>query len=72
MKLSISLTEDDVAFVDEYVRTAGLESRSAAIRRALHLLRQPALEEDYAKAWEEWASSGDQAAWDAATGDGLA
>jgi Arc/MetJ-type ribon-helix-helix transcriptional regulator len=72
MKLSISLSDEDVAFVDEYVRDSGLESRSAAIRRALHLLRQPALEQDYEKAWEEWAASGDQAAWDVTTGDGLA
>jgi Arc/MetJ-type ribon-helix-helix transcriptional regulator len=72
VKLSISLSDEDVAFVDEYVRSSGLESRSAAIRRALHLLRQPALEQDYEQAWEEWAASGEQAAWDAVTGDGLA
>jgi Arc/MetJ-type ribon-helix-helix transcriptional regulator len=72
VKLSISLSDEDVAFVDEYVRSSGLESRSAAIRRALHLLRQPALEQDYEHAWEEWAASGEQAAWDTTIGDGLA
>lgn len=72
MKLSISLSDDDVAFVDDYVAAAGLASRSAAIQRALHLLRQPELEQDYEQAWEEWAASGDQAAWDSTVGDGLA
>jgi len=71
VKVSISLSEDDVAFVDEYVRASGLESRSAAIRRALHLLRLPELEQDYETAWTEWAASGDEAAWDATAGDGL-
>jgi Arc/MetJ-type ribon-helix-helix transcriptional regulator len=72
VKLSISLSDEDVAFVDEYVHAAGLASRSAVIRRALHLLRQPALEQDYAEAWEEWSASGEQAAWDPTAGDGLA
>jgi Arc/MetJ-type ribon-helix-helix transcriptional regulator len=71
VKLSISLSEEDVALIDEYVRAAGLASRSAAIRRALHLLRQPELEQDYAQAWEEWAASGEQAAWDSTAGDGM-
>jgi hypothetical protein len=41
------------------------------IRRALHLLQQPDLEADYAAAWDEWAASGEQAAWDPTSGDGL-
>ena len=71
MKLSVSLTDEDVAIVDEYVRTSGLKSRSAVIRRALHLLHQPDLEQDYAAAWQEWAATGEQAAWDSTAGDGL-
>jgi len=71
VKLSVSLTEEDIAIVDEYVRTSGVKSRSAAIRRALHLLRQPDLEQGYAAAWDEWAASGEQAAWDSTIGDGL-
>ena len=71
MKLSVSLTDEDVAIVDEYVRTSGLKSRSAVIRRALHLLRQPDLEQDYAAAWEEWEVSGEQSTWDVTAGDGV-
>ncbi|PRC51687.1 antitoxin, partial [Mycobacterium sp. ITM-2017-0098] len=33
MKLSISLSEEDVALVDAYVERAGLPSRSAAIQK---------------------------------------
>lgn len=70
MKLSISLPEEDVAVLDEYARTAGL-NRSAVIRRALRLLRQPQLEEDYAAAWDEWEASGEHAAWEGTAADGL-
>jgi Arc/MetJ-type ribon-helix-helix transcriptional regulator len=71
MKLSISLTDEDVAVLDEYARTSGLKSRSAVIRRALVLLRQPDLEQDYAAAWDEWETSGEQAAWEGTAADGL-
>ena len=72
MKLSVSLPEEDVAVLDEYAHTSGLPSRSAALRHAIRLLRHPDLEQDYASAWEEWESSGDQALWDATTADGVA
>jgi hypothetical protein len=41
------------------------------IRRALVLLRQPDLEQDYAAAWNEWETSGEQAAWEGTEADGL-
>ncbi len=72
MKLSVSLPEEDVELLDEYARTSGLPSRSAALHHAIRLLRHPELEQDYAAAWDEWASSGEQAAWDSTVGDGLA
>jgi hypothetical protein len=59
-----------VAVLDEYARTSGLKSRSAAVQHAIGLLRHPELERDYAAAWAEWESSGEQAAWDV-TGNGL-
>ena len=71
MKLSISLPEEDVAVLDEYARASGLKSRSAVIRRALVLLRQPELEQDYEAAWAEWETSGEQAAWEGTAADGL-
>jgi Arc/MetJ-type ribon-helix-helix transcriptional regulator len=72
MKLSVSLAEEDVAALDEYARMSGLKSRSAAVQHAIRLLRHPDLERDYAAAWTEWESSGEQAAWDTTASDGLA
>jgi len=71
MKLSVSLPDADVALLDEYARRAGLASRSAAVREAIHLLRFPDLEDDYAAAWAEWESSGEEQAWEATAADGL-
>lgn len=72
MKLSVSLTEEDVATLDRYVEHAGLESRSAAVQQAIRRLRDPELEAAYAAAWDEWAAAGDEGAWAAAAPDGLA
>jgi Arc/MetJ-type ribon-helix-helix transcriptional regulator len=71
MKLSISLTEDDVAALDRYAHAAGLRSRSAAVQRAIRLLGDPELDDAYAEAWDEWMSSGDSTAWESTSGDGL-
>jgi Arc/MetJ-type ribon-helix-helix transcriptional regulator len=71
VKLSISLPDEDVAALDEYARAAGLPSRSAAIQRAVRLLRHPDLEDDYAAAWQEWLDEGADEAWAVTTADGL-
>lgn len=72
MKLSISLSDDDVAVLDEFARTAGLPSRSAAVHHAVRMLRLPDLEQDYEAAWQEWVTSGDEAAWSVSATDGVA
>lgn len=69
MKVSISLPEDDVAFLDDYARARG-DSRSAALHRAVRLLRERGLGAEYAAAWDDWDAA-DEALWDAATGDGI-
>jgi Arc/MetJ-type ribon-helix-helix transcriptional regulator len=71
MKLSVSLSEDDVRVLDAYVERAGLPSRSAAVQRAIHTLRYPALERDYGEAWAEWSAAGESDAWEGATDDGF-
>jgi len=71
MKLSVSLSEEDVASLDRYARATGLKSRSAAIQEAIRLLGDPELEQDYAAAWDEWEASGDAEAWETTSGDGL-
>jgi Arc/MetJ-type ribon-helix-helix transcriptional regulator len=62
---------EDVEFLDDYAREQGLESRSAALHRAVRLLRTAELAEAYQAAWEEWAESDDAAAWDSTAADGL-
>ena len=71
MKLSVSLPEEDVAILDEFARTTGLASRSAALHHAVRMLRLPDLEQDYEAAWQEWEASGDQAAWSVTAADGI-
>ena len=70
--MSVSLPEDDVRFLDEYAQQAGAGSRSAAIHRAVDLLREAMLEQAYAAAWNEWEAGEDAALWDMTAGDGVA
>jgi Arc/MetJ-type ribon-helix-helix transcriptional regulator len=69
MKLSVSLSDEDVAFLDHYVRTRGVPSRSAAVHDAIRLLRDRSLAQAYEAAWEEWGD--EEAVWKVATGDGI-
>jgi Arc/MetJ-type ribon-helix-helix transcriptional regulator len=71
MKLSVSLSEDDVRVLDAYVKRAGLPSRSAAVQRAIRLLRYPTLEQDYGNAWAEWSTAGESDVWEDITDDGF-
>lgn len=71
MKVSVSLPEDDVRFLDAFAEEQGLDSRSAALQRAVRLLRTAELGSAYAAAWEEWSASGDADRWAATIGDGL-
>ncbi len=71
MKLSVSLPDEDVEFLDLYARTRGYQSRSAVVHRAVRLLRADDLGGAYADAWNDWSDNGDEAAWDRATGDGI-
>ena len=71
MKLSVSLTDDDVRFLDDLAAKHGYPSRSSVIQRAVRLLRGIELGEAYAAAWEEWASTDGAGDWDAVLADGL-
>jgi Arc/MetJ-type ribon-helix-helix transcriptional regulator len=72
MKVSVSLPDDDLAFIDEYVHRTGAPSRSSALHEAVTLLRLSEIEDAYANAWEEWREAGDDDLWEATSGDGLA
>ncbi len=71
MKISVSLPDEDVAILDEFVRAAGLRSRSAALHHAVRMLRLPELDQDYEAAWDEWEASGNHEAWDVTAADGI-
>lgn len=72
MKLSVSLPEEDVEFVDEYATRRGSASRSAVLHRAIGLLRASELEDAYAAAWDEWDADDDARLWNAVIADGVA
>lgn len=71
MKLSVSLPDDDVEFLDAYASTQGISSRSAVVHKAVQLLQASALGPDYEDAWAEWAESGDAELWNLTADDGL-
>jgi Arc/MetJ-type ribon-helix-helix transcriptional regulator len=70
MKISMSLPEEDVTFLDAYASEKGLPSRSAALHKAVRLLRATGLGVAYENAWAEW-QIGDEQLWDATASDGL-
>jgi Arc/MetJ-type ribon-helix-helix transcriptional regulator len=71
VKLSVSLPDEDVEYLDAYAQTQGLESRSAAVHKAVRLLRASELGAAYEDAWTEWAEGEDAELWDKATADGV-
>jgi Arc/MetJ-type ribon-helix-helix transcriptional regulator len=71
MKLSVSLPDGDVAYLDAYAREQGHMSRSAVLHKAVRALRATELGGCYEDAWETWAASGEAAAWDSTAADGL-
>lgn len=72
MKMSVSLPDEDVEFLDRYSREHRMGSRSAAMARAVKLLRASQLGSAYSEAWREWEESGEAEAWESTTADGLA
>jgi Arc/MetJ-type ribon-helix-helix transcriptional regulator len=71
MKLSVSLPDEDVEFLDKYATSRGIASRSAAVHRAVRLLRATELGSAYEEAWSDWEESDDSELWDATVSDGL-
>lgn len=72
MKLSVSLPDEDVEFLDAYASEQGFASRSAVLHKAVRLLRGAELSAAYEDAFLEWEDTGEATAWDATAGDGLA
>ena len=70
VKLSVSIPDDDLAFIDQYASQHQVPSRSSVLQRAVALLLASEFGDDYAAAWSEWESSsaGD---WETTVADGL-
>ena len=71
MKVSVSLPDDDIVFLDEYAQRQGYPSRSAVVHRAVRLLRATELGASYEAAWDEWSRAQDDEGGNAVSGDGL-
>ncbi len=72
MKVSVSLPDEDLAYIDEYIRRTGTPSRSSALHQAVSLLRMSEIEGAYAAAWDEWQQTEEAELWDSTSADGLA
>ena len=70
MKLSISLPEKDVAYIDRHLADHDEPSRSAVIRKAIERLRDEELREAYGELCKEWGTE-DDLLWETTVGDGL-
>lgn len=70
MKLSISLPEKDVAYIDRHLADHDEPSRSAVIRKAIERLRSEELREAYGELCKEWGTE-DDLLWETTVGDGL-
>ena len=71
MKVSVSLPDEDVDFLDAYAQAQGLPSRSAVLHKAVRLLRGVELVPAYEDAFASWDASEDGADWDAAVSDNV-
>ena len=70
MKVSVSLPDKDVEFLDAYARHHQIASRSATLHRAIRLLRATELAQDYADAFRQWDNE-ESHLWDSTASDGL-
>jgi len=71
MKVSLSIPDEDIRFLDNFARDHGIASRSAAMQHSIALLREAELKEQYKIAMQEWRDSPDSELWESTVGDGL-
>jgi putative addiction module CopG family antidote len=71
VKVSVSIPEEDLAYVESQIAAGRFPSRSAVMHAAIKSLRTRDLEAQYAAAAKEWVESGEDVVWDAAIADGL-
>lgn len=73
VKLSISLSDEDLARLDAMIDEGIAPNRSRAVHLALAIMeearRESVLERQFVAAMEEWREDGED--WEAVAGDGL-
>jgi len=69
MKLSVSIPDDDVSFLDQYAANHQVASRSAAVQHAIRLLRASELTDSYAAAFTEWDGDETNDVWHSTAAD---
>jgi Predicted transcriptional regulators containing the CopG/Arc/MetJ DNA-binding domain len=71
MKVSVSLPDKDVEFLDDQTSKGAYDSRSAAVQAGIRLLRERELADAYAGAFDDWSATEDESLWNDSAGDGL-
>lgn len=71
MKISVSISDDDIRFVDSLASEGAYPSRSAAVQAAIRLLRDRRDVDSYAAAWDEWEGTDDAVLWESVASDGV-
>lgn len=71
MKVSISLSDADLAYLDAETAAGRYASRSAAVAAAIGWMRRGDLVAIYDQAFDDWADSGEAEVWDPTAGDGI-
>lgn len=71
VKVSVSLPDEDVQFLDAYAAEQGYASRSAVLHRAVRLLKAVDLADAYTDAWREWETDQEADVWESAATDGI-
>ncbi len=66
-KVSVSIPDGDLAYLDAQTLAGRYASRSAALHDAIRMLRESELADAYAEAFAEWQDDG----WESASADGL-
>ncbi len=71
MKVSVSLPNEDIEFLDAYANAQGIGSRSAVLHKAVRLLHAVELSDGYEAAWQDWSASEQDQLWSATSADGI-
>lgn len=66
-KVSVSLPDDDLAYLDTQTLSGRYATRSAALQDAIRMLRESELADAYAEAFAEWRDD----VWESTAADGL-